>query len=183
MYGMMHRAIQAMVIEDAGTAAWHAIERELDVGPADMISAMVYPDERTIALLGAAAARLGLPLEECLRRFGQHWVRFAAAGPYAGIMDFVSHDLAGFIANLDRMHQAVRAAMPGALVPSFTLLAQEPGRLRVGYRSTRQGLEPLVVGLLEGLLDRFGMAGRVERLGQGKAGAEFAVIHWPAEAR
>ncbi|MDE2621030.1 MAG: heme NO-binding domain-containing protein [Sphingomonadales bacterium] len=165
-----------MVIEDAGAETWDALERDLAIGPADMISAMVYPDDLTVELFQAAAARLGLSLEACLRRFGRHWVRFAAEGPYAGIMDFVSQDLAGFIANLDRMHQAVRAAMPGARVPSFTLLAQEPACLRVGYRSSRQGLEPLVVGLLEGLLDRFGLTGRVERSGQGEAGAEFIVL-------
>lgn len=175
MYGMIHRAIREMVIDTAGAPAWEALERELDVGPADMISAVVYPDEHTLTLLGAAAERMGRTVPECLRVFGGHWVRFAGGGAYAGIMDFVSQDFAGFIANLDRMHQAVRVAMPDARVPEFTLLADEGSTVRVGYRSERAGLEPFVEGLLEGLLARFGKSGRAALVGMGPAGAEFLV--------
>lgn len=183
VYGMIHRAIREMVIAEAGDTAWAALEREFGAGPADMISAMVYPDERTVALLGAAAERLGQALPECLRRFGHHWVRFAGSGAYAGIMDFVSRDFAGFIAHLDRMHQAVCVAMPEARVPEFTLLADDGTTVRVGYRSGRTGLEPFVAGLLEGLLERFGHTGSVTRAGEGPAGHEFVVTFEPAAGR
>ncbi|MFC3175508.1 heme NO-binding domain-containing protein [Novosphingobium bradum] len=187
MYGMIHRAIRQMVIETAGPGVWDDLERRLGLGPADMISAMVYPDRQTVALLTATAEQMGLTLPEALREFGRHWVRFAASGPYAGIMDFVGQDLAGFIANLDRMHHAVRVAMPEAQVPGFTVLNEEPGanggdgprRLHLAYRSTRAGLEPFVEGLLEGLAARFGRVGTVTFLGHGPGGAEFLVEHSP----
>lgn len=180
MYGMIHRAIRELVLEEAGDSAWDDLERQLGIGPADMISAMVYPDDQTIALLAAAAERLGLAMPECLRRFGRYWVRFAGTGSYSGIMDFVSQDLAGFIANLDRMHHAVRVAMPEARVPEFRLLESSGNRLLVGYRSTRSGLEPMVVGLLEGLLERFGLAGTVAFAGTGPDWAEFTIESGPA---
>jgi len=161
MYGMIHRAVRELVIERTGAAAWEAIEREAGVGPAELISAAVYPDPLTLRVVAAAAAQMGMETADFLRMFGRHWVRFAGSGPYAGIMDFAGHDLAGFISNLDRMHRAVQSAMPEARVPQFTLVRADAAGLVVRYGSAREGLEPFVVGLLEGLMERFGHGGAV----------------------
>ncbi|MBU6266060.1 MAG: heme NO-binding domain-containing protein [Sphingomonadales bacterium] len=178
MYGMIHRALRGMVIEQAGEAAWDEIERGLGFGPAQQISAQIYDDAVTLAMVGAAAERMKLPVAELLGRFGRHWIGFAERGSYGAIMDFTGRDLASFIGNLDRMHQAVLAALPEARVPSFELVDATPGRLRVRYRSEREGLEPFVAGLLEGLLDRFGLTGEVSRVhGAVNDAAEFLVTH------
>lgn len=162
MYGMIHRAIRQMVFEEGGAEAWAAIERERGIGPAELISAAIYPDELTAELVSLAAERLALTVPECLRLLGRCWVRLAASGPYRGIMDFAGRDLASFIANLDRMHVAVVSAMPQARAPQFALVDASDDMLEVSYRSTRQGLEPFVHGLLEGLLDHFGHNGTVK---------------------
>ncbi len=175
MYGMMHRAIRQMVTERAGSEVWQGIERELGVGPAEFISAIVHPDELTVAMLAAAAERLGLSMHACMRAFGRYWVHFAERGPYGAMMDFVGQDIVSFIANLDRMHQAVRVAMPGAQVPQFTMKCSEERRLLVRYRSTRSGFEPMVQGLLEGLLERFGHTGSVTAGVKSGETVEFAV--------
>lgn len=179
MYGMIHQAFRDLFIERAGAAAWQEFERELGIGPADLISAMVYPDEETEALLAAGAQRLGQDLPDCLRDFGRHWVRFAGSGAYSGIMDFVGNDFPRFIANLDRMHRAVQVAMPEARVPAFTLLGVEGNVVRVGYRSSRAGLETFVEGLLGGLLERFALHGSVSLAGtavdHGSTSSEFRV--------
>ncbi len=161
MYGMIHRAIRQMVIDEAGPERWASIERRHGVGPQDMISAHVYEDALTVALLQSAADELGMALPDCLRAFGHYWIRFAERGSYGALMDFTGRDLPSFIANLDRMHQAVQAAMPAARVPSFTLAEARPDRIRVEYRSEREGLEPFVEGLLAALVERFGQRGTV----------------------
>jgi hypothetical protein len=173
MYGMIHRGIRQMVIDSLGDEAWQAIESDLGIGPQDIITVMVYDDALTIGILGAAAARLGLSVEECLMSFGRYWIRFAERGSFGAIMDFTGKDLAGFIANLDRMHQAVVAAMPEARVPSFRLVSDEPGNLRVQYWSERAGLETFVVGLLQGLMERFGIDGDVRQVPGTSNAAEF----------
>lgn len=175
MYGMMHRAIRQMVIDRAGTAMWDGVERELGVGPAEFISATVHPDTLTLAMMEAAAERLDLSMAECMRLFGQYWVHFAESGPYAAIMDFVGQDLPGFIENLDRMHMAVVAAMPDARVPGFALISNDGKTMVVRYQSGRQGLEPMVGGLLEGLLARFKVAGTVREGLRGNAGVDFVL--------
>ncbi|MEY4160828.1 MAG: hypothetical protein RLZZ136_1449 [Pseudomonadota bacterium] len=179
MYGMIHRGIRQMVIDARGEEAWQALEREQGIGPHDMITALVHDDELTVRLLTAAAERLGLSFDDCLKAFGRYWIRFAEAGPFSAIMDFTGRDIASFITNLDRMHQAVVAALPEARVPSFTLVRNEPGNLLVQYRSDRTGLEAFVVGLLYGLMARFGIDGKVTQVPSSNNTAEFVMLFDP----
>lgn len=170
MYGMIHRGIRQMVIDQSGSDVWGEIEARLGTGPEQFISAQVYDDELTGALLAAVAERLDTTMPECLKSFGRYWIRFAERGSYGAMMDFTGKDIATFIDNLDRMHQAVQVAMPEARVPSFRLVARSVDELQVEYRSDRGGLGPFVIGLLEGLLDRFAVTGEVEEMtGQGNA--------------
>ncbi|GEO00762.1 hypothetical protein NSE01_25940 [Novosphingobium sediminis] len=161
MYGMAHRALRQMMHDRLGASTWTKVERETGTGPADLISLCVYDDSKTIALISASAAHLGLPVEEALRDFGRYWVRYAELSSFGPIMDFTGQDLVTFINNLDRMHRSVVLAMPDARVPSFTLLDETRQRLLVRYRSERTGLEAFVIGLLEGLMDRLNETGTV----------------------
>jgi hypothetical protein len=68
-----------------------------------------------------------------------------------------------FLANLDGMHTRIQLAFPDLRPPSFAVseVATEGGRtghLTLDYHSERLGLAPLVLGLLEGLGLRFGIA-------------------------
>lgn len=175
MYGMIHRALRQMMIDRLGPSAWAKVELETNTGPADLISLCVYGDSKTIALIAASAARLGLPVDEALRDFGRYWVRFAELSSFGPIMDFTGEDLVTFIDNLDRMHRSVVLAMPDARVPSFSLLDETRERLLVRYRSDRTGLEHFVVGLLEGLMDRLNETGTVEIAGRDGQAIDFAI--------
>jgi guanylate cyclase soluble subunit beta len=88
---------------------------------------MVYDDALTIAIISEASARLNLSVEACLFEFGRYWIKYAERGSLASIMNFTGQDLASFIENLDRLHLAVGAAMPGARLPSFTTISKAPG--------------------------------------------------------
>lgn len=175
MYGMAHRALRQMMIDRMGPSAWAKVERETGTGPADLISLCVYDDSKTIALITASAAHLGLPVEEALRVFGRYWVRFAELSSFGPIMDFTGQDIVTFINNLDRMHRSVVLAMPDARVPSFTLLNETRQNLLVRYKSDRTGLETFVIGLLEGLMDRMDETGTVEIAGRAGNTIDFAI--------
>lgn len=175
MYGMTHRALRQMMLDRLGPSAWAKVERETSTGPADLISLCVYDDSKTIQLIVASAARLGLPVEDALREFGRYWVRFAELSSFGPIMDFTGQDLVTFINNLDRMHRSVVLAMPDARVPSFTLIEETRQRLLVRYRSDRTGLEMFVIGLLEGLMDRLNETGTVELVDRPGTAIDFAI--------
>jgi hypothetical protein len=159
---MVHNGIRAMVVERLGEKDWLRIERLGGFSPSEFIGLNVYNDTITFRIVEIAADALGLPLSSCLREFGRYWIIFAQRGAFGAIMDFTGNDLISFISNLDRMHRAVAATMPRGSMPSFILNEQSTTSLSILYRSERVGLEQFVMGLLEGLLDRFEVIGKVQ---------------------
>ena len=179
MYGMIHRGVREMVIEHSGQDVWDAIEARAGIGAEHLITGQTYDDSIAQTLLGLAAEQLGLTVEECLAAFGRYWVRFAERGAFGQLLNFAGRDFVTFVGNLDRMHQAVVAAMPEARVPSFRITDRADGMIRVWYSSERSGLEPMVVGLLEGLLVRFDLTGEVEQVHGANEAVEFVVRYQP----
>jgi len=88
MYGMIHKGVRQMVIDQLGDEAWHATERKLGIGPTELVTGMVYEDSLTIEIIAEAAARLNLDMEDCLVEFGRYWIKFAERGSFASFMDF-----------------------------------------------------------------------------------------------
>jgi len=127
MYGMIHKGVRQMVIDQLGEEAWSATERKLGIGPTELVTGMVYEDSLTIEIIAEAADRLNLDMENCLVEFGRYWIKFAERGSFASFMDFTGQDFPSFISNLDRMHLAVATAMPKAQVPSFSLIKKQSG--------------------------------------------------------
>lgn len=175
MYGMIHRAIYEMLAERNSVTEWERLRVGLNIDPDRMISTLVYPDCETLQLVDEAAGLLGIPVFAFFEELGRYWITFVERGSYKHIMNFTGGDLPSFIENLDQMHRAVATAMPGASVPSFRLVASAPGELSVDYRSNRDGLEPLVIGLLRGLIERFGHAGDVHFVGQNDGASRFVL--------
>ena len=182
MYGLTHRGLRAMVIYAAGEHTWEEIEQSLGIGPSELITAVVYDDDLTTRMLVAASEALGISTEQCMIDFGRYWVRYVEKGPYAAIMQFTGDDLATFVTNLDRMHQAVLTSMPDARVPQFSVLEGDKGSLTVRYSSEREGLEQMVIGLFRGLLDRFSLNGTVEQIASTENRPVFRISYEPIAA-
>lgn len=118
-----------------------------------------------------------LPLPDLLEKFGCFWITFIQQRSYGAIMDYAGRDFASFLRNIDRLHVAVLATMPSAIMPSFTVLETTPGAVRLRYSSRRKGLEPFVKGLLRGLLNKFGLEGTVEIVEGGDNEMDFLIRH------
>lgn len=161
MYGMIHKAVEAMVLENLGPDAWVVIREKSGLNDEHFLSAQSYDDKDTFALIGTVQAHTGMPLETLLENFGQYWIKFASEGNFSSLMDMAGDDLESFIESLDAMHASIRSTMQDADMPSFEVSHKTPDTLVVIYRSSRAGLDHFVVGLLQGLMARFGETGRV----------------------
>lgn len=175
MYGMIHQAARQLVLQSHGEAAWRQIVHVSGLTDSDFISAQHYDDEKTLGLIGAISKVSGAPMDELLVAFGQHWITFAAGTSYGRVMDMLGDNLEEFIENLDRMHAGIKATMPQASMPRFELLASNDGDLHVLYQSERSGLTPFVVGLLRGLMARFGVVGDVTGQKETPEGVVFTI--------
>ena len=180
MYGMIHKAAREMALQEFGEAGWTAILASAGLNEEHFISAQTYPDDVTQRLIDAIIAHGDYDPDTLLEAFGRYWVHYAGGSRYAKLMDMAGSDLESFLANLDRMHDGVKASMPEAILPSFELVDVSPHRLKVAYRSTRSSLTLFVKGLLLALMDRFGESGTVTCEQQGDS-VLFEILREPAK--
>ena len=182
MYGLIHQAARSMVIEKFGQAIWDEILVSAGVVEDDFVSTRAYPDTQTLDLVGAIATRANLSVPDLLRSFGHYWIGFASRSHYAPVMRISGDTLEEFLGNLDRMHNSIRMAIPEARMPSFRVMNTRADGVDIAYSSSRAGLEPFVVGLLEGLMERFQQQGEVRQVGAGERGMIFS-LHYQRVAK
>ena len=86
MYGLVNKAIEELVVSNFGEEKWELVKTKAGVDVDVFISNQGYPDELTYKLVGAASEVLGLPAEDILVAFGEHWVTQTAAKSYGPMM-------------------------------------------------------------------------------------------------
>jgi hypothetical protein len=162
MYGLVNKAVEGLVISQFGEEIWAEIKAEAGVDVDAFVSMESYDDEITYKLVGAASKVLKTPAEEILRLFGQYWVLETAAAHYGDLMTAAGTNLPQFLSNLDQMHSRVQMSFPKLRPPSFKVTVIDDHTLTVTYYSQREGLEPFVIGLIEGLGKHFETSVQVE---------------------
>lgn len=155
MYGMIHKAARAYAIQHLGEPGWLSFSEQRGLADTAFVLGQSYTDEMTLAMIGGLAEAAAMPPAEFLRGFGRYWIEFASSGAFAHLMSMGGDTLPTFIGNLNRMHAGLAVAMPGSRMPSFYILEDTPQALQISYVSQRDGLEPFVLGLLEGLCTMF----------------------------
>lgn len=180
MYGMVNRAIEGLITEQLGVEGWERICTRAGVETPVFLSSEPYPDELTYRLVGAAAEELQIPAAEVLHRFGVYWILRTATEGYGDMMDACGHTLGEFFDNLPDFHTRVQLIFPDLRPPEFQVVERGENRVRLRYASHREGLQPFVEGLLEGLAQRFGLEASTEHVVRRSDGAshdEF-VVTW-----
>lgn len=155
MYGLINQALKELVEAHSGVRVWSEICLAAGISAEDFDSLLPYEDSVTYRLVGLASEKLGLPTAEILRMFGLHWVTFTANQGYGEMMNLFGRDLRSCLRNLNRMHGHMGAMMPDLHPPRFVVEEGEPHVLTLHYYSNREGLGPLVVGIIEGLAEKF----------------------------
>lgn len=151
MYGLVNKAIQDLVVSRFGEEKWDAIRDKAGVDTEVFISNDGYPDEITYQLVGAAVEVLGLPAEQILIAFGEHWVLETAAKSYGPMMKAGGSSLKEFLVNLPAFHTRVAMIYPHLEPPRFECSEVTDEGLTLHYFTHRPGLTAFVTGLLQGL--------------------------------
>ena len=156
MYGLVNQGLQDFVDRSGGEGSWRQVCASVGLDVGAFVSMDTYPDATTYLLVAAAGEALNMPVEQVLREFGRHWVLYTARRGYGAIFDTMGLTLVEFLTNLDMMHTRLSLSMPELRPPSFVCEPGPHGRIRLEYRSERDGLAAMVVGLLEGLSEMYG---------------------------
>lgn len=155
MYGLVNKAIEDMVCTQFGEKTWKEIKQKAELEIDTFISMEGYPDDVTHKLVKAASEVLGLSSSEIMQAFGEFWVKYTAQEGYGEMMEMSGDNLPEFLENLDNLHARVGVIFPKLKPPSFDCTNQTEETLSLHYHSDRQGLAPMVVGLVKGLGTRF----------------------------
>ena len=174
MYGMINKFISSTVIDRYGRAKWEQIANQLDLNSEIFIEMQAYGDDVTFGIVGKAVEVLDVDAETFLQELGYDWVGETAKGAYQEMYSLVDGGMFEFIANLNNMHNVISSQMPDLVAPSFLSQRTESGDILIKYFSQREGLEPFVKGLLQGLCKHFEEDGVVEILSAKTAEQPFA---------
>lgn len=131
-----------------------------------------YDDAVTYGLVAAASAELGMDPAEILEAFGEYWTVYTIEEGYGDLLQMMGSTIDEFLDNLDSMHARIGGTMPGLVPPSFRREQQDDGSHLLFYSSSREGLAPMVIGLLKGLAQRFEIQLEIEHLGPDESGAD-----------
>lgn len=164
MYGLVNRAVEGLVTEKFGVDAWQRICARAGLDDPQFVAMEAYDDAVTYGLVGAAAAELGLEPAAVLEAFGDYWTTYTIEEGYGDLLTMMGSSLDEFLDNLDSMHARIAGTMPKLMPPSFEREAKDDGSSILHYRSEREGLAPMVLGLLKGLARRFSVTITVEQL-------------------
>jgi hypothetical protein len=156
MYGLVNKAIEDMALAAGGESTWLRIKAEAGVDVEAFVSMDAYPDDLTYSLVAAASKVLGLPAEQILESFGTHWILYTAREGYGPLLNAAGSSIGEFLSNLDALHVRVGLIMPELRPPSFQVTTVGDDTFAVRYISERDGLAPMVVGLLKGVGQHFG---------------------------
>ncbi len=157
MYGLVNKAVQDYLTSKFGEAVWNTVRSKAGFQDAEFVPLQQYPDELTFKLVGAACEATGADAARLVEEIGAFWVAFTGQQGYGSLMDQLGATFPEALANLDAMHVRVALMMPNLKPPSFRVLEQSDRRLMLAYISKRQGLVPMVIGLVKGLGRKYGL--------------------------
>ncbi|NDY96266.1 heme NO-binding protein [Wenzhouxiangella sp. C33] len=167
-----------MVTEMFSEEIWKRISEK--AGGDDVYVAMdPYPDEQTLKLVMAASDVLEMEPADVLKAFGKWWIGFAGT-EYKSLLDMAGSTSSEFMSNVNEIHARVGHLMPELKPPNFRVEELETGSFddhlpsvfELHYFSTRDGLFPMVHGMLEGVADSCGEDVLIEHLVHSSEGNE-----------
>ncbi|MBW4441091.1 MAG: heme NO-binding domain-containing protein [Plectolyngbya sp. WJT66-NPBG17] len=176
MYGLVNKAIEDMVCSQFGEAIWKQIKTRAEIHEEAFVSMEAYPDDLTHRLVRAASQVLGLSSAEIMQAFGEYWVKYTAEEGYGELLDMSGDRLPEFLENLDNLHARVGVSFPKLQPPSFECTEVEDHSLELHYRSDREGLAPMIVGLVRGLGERFDTEIDITQMESREAGSDHDVF-------
>jgi hypothetical protein len=156
-----------LVCSEQGESSWRDILSAANLEADEFEPLQPYDDAISYRLVQATSEKLGLSVSEVLRRFGDYWITFTAEYGYGDIMKMFGQDMRSCLRNLNRMHGHMGAMMTQLKPPRFTIVENTEHHITVHYFSTREGLGPMVVGLLEGLARKFSEQVTIEHIAKG----------------
>ena len=151
MYGMVNQGIKEYVTSNLGDPTWRKILEKSGLDSDQFETMLAYDDDMTYRLVFAASDVLELSTDQVLEAFGKFWVNYAGDTAIGRLLDFGGETLFELLDSLNEMHERIQMSLPHLRPPSFEFEMSEGNVHQLHYYSEREGLQPMVIGLVKGL--------------------------------
>lgn len=155
MYGLINAALRELIVSRHGHAVWEKIASIAAPEISSFDTMAPYPDGLTLRILETARDVTGVEVDLLIDQLGESWVGYTDRQGYGPLFDIAGDSLPDFLLSLNTLHARVGRSFTGLRPPSFHFDHVGAHGLRMHYVSTRDGLCPMIFGLLRGLSQRF----------------------------
>ena len=156
MYGMNNKAIRTLVIRETNEDVWNTVLETSGIDENVYEDLETHDDSITFSLVGAVSETLDLPAGDVLEMFGVYWSTDVAPKAYGEYFNSFGNDFHSFVEGLDEMHVRITQMLPSLVPPAFDIEKIDNEHFTIHYKSQRDGLAPLAVGMLKGIAKHFG---------------------------
>lgn len=156
MYGMVNQGVRAFIVENFGETDWADICKTVGLSDHEFEAMATYPDSVTYDLVKTISAKYDMPPAKVLEVFGAYWVDYSGQTAIGQLLRFGGIDLLERLDGLNELHERIKLSMPHLKPPSFDFVELEEDVFSLRYWSDREGLEPMVIGLVRGLSEQTG---------------------------
>ncbi len=180
MYGLINKALKQFTEEKYGEETWNQVMQSLEIFDDTFPKFEYFSDDITYQIVGKLSEETGTSAEQLLQDIGKFWLKFIAIKEYENILRLGGNNFRQFIARLNRVHAGVQEKFPELQPPQFFLTDVEENSFVLHYHSQRDGLLPLVIGILKGLAEKFNVDVKMRTLRtkeQGHDHDEIAIIY------
>jgi len=154
MQGIIFNALEEFVLENADMEVWNSVIEDSKVPSGGAYTSGVsYDDAEIVALATSLCEKLGLPLVDGLRVFGEFLFGFLLSRGPIELKDYKT--VQTLLTDLeDVIHRDVKRIQPDAYTPFLEYTAKTDSVGELIYRSKRQ-LCPVAEGLIQGAAKNF----------------------------
>lgn len=162
MYGMVNKGIEDLVTMKGGQALWEKIRVKSKCPFSTFQRLEVYDDAITYDLVKATSEELNLTPVQVLEAFGEFWVEFTSKEGYGPLMSMFGGSFHQAVLNLNHLHDRMGVSLPQIQPPKFDFKNVTDNTIDLYYFSTREGLAPMMTGLLKGLAKKYQASIQIE---------------------
>lgn len=156
MNGLINQAVEQLFTSLKGEASWRGVCAHAGVAADGFVSRRSYDDDITYRLVNSVSEYLRITPEQVLEALGELWVTFTVQAGYEDVMTATGSNLREFLVNVNETHGRIEVIFDGLRMPFFRVEDVSDTEYRLFYASERDGLAPMVLGLVKGSARRFG---------------------------
>jgi len=176
MYGLVNKAFEQMVRQQFGADRWDAVRKIAGLEVELFLNMRHYPDEISYRIVDAMSQELEIPANELLRMVGRYWLQYTAAEGYGHLLSLSGTSVKEVLTGLNQLHTRIHLIYKHLEPPSFECTDISDGGLTLHYFSKRPGLAWFVIGLIEGLGQRFHTPMQIDQTQAREEGANHDIF-------